>query len=196
MVRRKAAAAEKLGKPRKPSWAWLVVLIAFVLLVGGGFGALGLTNALARAGYAERISAPEAIGSLTIPPASDPLPILAGTSLETLRQGLGWYEGTSEPGSYGNCAIAGHRLGWGQPFAALDELALGDEIRITTATATYTYKVVTTATIVAGDQSDVLAGVPGDPTRAPTKALLTLTTAASWLPSPNRLVVVAELVAY
>jgi len=173
---------------------WLVALLVFVLVTGGLGGAIVVTNQISTSQYAARVAAGEGIGSLVIPRLGDTaVPILPGTNPESLRAGVGWYESGALPGAIGNCAIAGHRLGWGQPFAHLDTLQAGDEVRVTTPEATYTYKIITPPTVVSGDETDVLAAVPGEPGRTPTKALITLTTAASWLPSPNRLVVVGEL---
>lgn len=177
--------------PAKRSRGWIVVLILFVVLGGGGFGTIAVTNLIATSGYATN---GDSMGTLVIPRFSDgAVPIMEGTDLGALRHGVGWYEFTSEPGDYGNCAIAGHRLGWGQPFARLAMLQIGDEIIVTIDSTTFTYTVITPATVIAGTDAEVLAGVPYDPERRPTRALLTLTTAASVLPSPNRLVVIAEL---
>ena len=179
----------------KRSWGWLVALIVLGLLVGGGVGTWQVTNGLATSRYAERIETGDMVGTLVIPRLglAYAVPIVEGTSEEDLRQGVGWYEGTAAPGQIGNCALAGHRLGWGQPFADLDTLEVGDEISLTTRDTTYIYKVITGPTVVAATLNDVLAAVPGDPGRQPSKALITLTTAATVLPSPNRLVVIAEL---
>ncbi|MDR0782943.1 MAG: class E sortase [Propionibacteriaceae bacterium] len=175
--------------------AWMVMVLALVVLVGGGIGAIAASNLIAHLGYANRMTAPETLAELTIPRFGDryAVPVVVGTSWSSLRKGVGWYEGSAWPGQYGNCAIAGHRLGWGEPFAGLDTLEVGDEIRLRVDEVTYIYTVITAATAVSSAQTDVLAPVPGNPDRLPTKALLTLTTAASDLPTPNRLVVVAEL---
>jgi sortase A len=182
-------------KRSQRSWGWLIMLIVIVLAAGGGMGFVLVSNALASNNYKSRISSGDLVATLTIPRFGDSyaVPIVEGTSLEDLRQGVGWYSTTSAPGQVGNFAIAGHRLGWGQPFADLETLQVGDEIRVTKGETTYTYHVITGPTVILADQSNVLAGVPGEPERAPTKALITLTTAASLLPSPDRLVVIGEL---
>ena len=178
------------AKPRR-YWSWLVVLIAILVVIGGGIGALAVSNILATSRYADTAE----IGTLSIPRlgADYSVPIVSGTSLEDLRQGVGWYEGTASPGRVGNFALTGHRLGWGQPFANLGTLQVGDEIIIHTQGETFTYTIVTGPTMVSANETDILAPVPGDPDRMPTKALVTLTTAGSLLPSPDRLVVVGEL---
>ena len=177
-------------KPKR-YWSWLVVLIAIVVVAGGGISGLAVTNLVATSRYSDT----QGIGTLSIPRLGTDysVPIVSGTSLADLRQGVGWYDGTASPGQVGNFALTGHRLGWGQPFADLGALQVGDEITVTTADATYTYTIVTGPTIVSDNESDILAPVPGDADRTATKALITLTTAASLLPSPDRLVVVGEL---
>jgi len=183
------------GAPRKRGWGWLVIIIIAVALVGAGAGTLLVTNAIASNRYSDRIAAGDYVAWLAVERFGDDyaVPVLAGTSLATLRQGVGWYDGTAAPGQFGNCVLAGHRLGWGQPFAGLNRMQAGDKITLTTKNGQYHYTVITGPTVVRASQTDILAAVPGDATRAPTKALLTLTTAGSLLPSPNRLVVVAEL---
>ena len=185
---------EESARARRP-WGWLFALIGLALLVGGGVSAYAISNAMAAGHYADRIADGNYVAVLSIPRfGSDyAVPIVSGTSWASLRQGAGWYEGTAGPGQYGNFAVAGHRLGWGQPFADLDTLELGDVIRLTTADATYTYRVTTPPTVVSGDQTDLLSAVPAAPGRHPVKALITLTTAASILPSTERLIVIAEL---
>lgn len=181
-------------RPKK-KWGWLVMLVVIVVLFGGGYGFFRLSNALAASRYEEHITSGDTAGVLAIPRfgAEWRVPVIAGTSLADLRQGVGWYDGTAAPGQVGNFALAGHKLGWGQPFEHLADLQVGDEINVTVGDDTYTYTVITGPTTVSNKDVDVLAPVPGDPTRTPTKALITLTTTATWLPSPSRVVVVGEL---
>ena len=175
----------------KKHWGWLVVLVAIFVVIGAGAGSVAVSNAVATSRYADGGAA-----ILRIPRFGEEyaVPVVAGTSLADLRRGVGWYEGTAGPGQIGNFALTGHRLGWGQPFADLGSLRVDDEIEVSAEGTTYTYRVITGPTVVSDDQSSVLAPVPGDPGRAPTKALITLITAASLLPSPDRLIVVGELV--
>ncbi|MCL2483330.1 MAG: sortase [Propionibacteriaceae bacterium] len=186
--------------PKKPprrhhrAWGWLVVLVVVILVVGGVFGTLLVSNAVTTSKYADSITSDDNVGSLSCSIlGSSPVPIVSGTSFASLRHGVGWYEGSALPGQVGNFAVAGHRLGWGQPFAHLDRLQVGDQLQVTAQGTTYTYTVITGPTVVSDKQSDALASVPAAAGRVPSKALLTLTTAASLLPSPHRLVVVAEL---
>jgi LPXTG-site transpeptidase (sortase) family protein len=62
----------------------------------------------------------------------DELFVASGTSTSALTRGPGWYTDTTKPGAAGNIAIAGHRTGFGAPFADLDRMQLGDSIRLET----------------------------------------------------------------
>ncbi|HWB72964.1 MAG TPA: class E sortase [Egibacteraceae bacterium] len=68
--------------------------------------------------------------------------VVEGTSPTALRAGAGHYPTTPLPGQPGNVAVAGHRTTYGKPFNRLDELAVGDEIRLETPLATHVYQVV------------------------------------------------------
>lgn len=68
--------------------------------------------------------------------------VVEGTSQAALRAGAGHYPTTPLPGEAGNVAIAGHRVTYGRPFNRMDELAVGDEIKLETPLAMHTYRVV------------------------------------------------------
>ena len=68
--------------------------------------------------------------------------VVEGTSAAALRAGAGHYPNTPLPGERGNVAIAGHRTTYGKPFNRMDELLVGDKIRLETPLATYHYAVV------------------------------------------------------
>ncbi len=68
--------------------------------------------------------------------------VVEGTSAAALRAGAGHYPNTPLPGEAGNVAIAGHRTTYGKPFNRIDELPVGEQIRLETPLATYTYRVV------------------------------------------------------
>jgi sortase A len=179
------------------SWGWLVALIVLVVGVGGLALTYVISNAVATTSYTERVQAGDQVATITIAAIGldEPVPVLPGTSLETLRHGVGWYETTAGPGAVGNFTVTGHRLGWGEPFARLGELKLGDQISVQVGLQTYTYQVVSEPTRVKYDDASVLAQVPGAIGQAPTHSLITLVTAADLLWSPARVVVVGELVA-
>ncbi len=65
--------------------------------------------------------------------------VIQGTNDADLDRGPGHYVGTQVPGQIGNFAVAGHRVGKGEPFLNLDELRPGDKIVVQTATHWYVY---------------------------------------------------------
>lgn len=68
--------------------------------------------------------------------------IVEGTNLSDLDRGPGHYIKSAVPGQVGNFAIAGHRVGKGEPFLNLDQLRPGDAIIVQTASNWYVYKVL------------------------------------------------------
>ena len=116
------------------------------------------------------------------------IPVLEGTDLDTLTDGVGHYLGTARPGQVGNFALAGHRVTHGQPFARLLELERGDEVVIETRTAVYTYVLDESPRSLTVDDTAtwVLDPVPGEPNTEPTRALITLTTCQDLFTSPDR----------
>jgi sortase A len=121
-----------------------------------------------------------------------PRPVLEGTSLDLLEDGVGHYEGTALPGAVGNVAIAGHRVTYGRPFNLVEELVEGDAIVVETEQAWFTYRVRSTQVVTPLDV-DVIAPVPGDPTAVPTERLLTLTTCHPMFSARERFIVHAVL---
>ena len=69
-------------------------------------------------------------GSSQAPVTSSALFIEPSVSEADLTRGPGHYPGTAKPGKKGNFAVAGHRTGWGEPFADLDELMPGDLVTV------------------------------------------------------------------
>lgn len=65
--------------------------------------------------------------------------ILEGTGDLALRRAVGHIQGTALPGQQGNVAIAGHRDTF---FRALRHIRRDDEIRLTTLSGAYRYRVV------------------------------------------------------
>jgi sortase A len=121
------------------------------------------------------------------------MPVREGTGRDVLREGVGHYVGTALPGAVGNLALAGHRTTWGQPFHDIERLRTGDEVRVQTRWARFTYR-VTGHQIVRPSQRDVLDPVPGQPRATPDQAVLTLTTCHPEYSARQRWVVRAVLV--
>lgn len=68
--------------------------------------------------------------------------IVQGTNDGDLDRGPGHYVDTQVPGQIGNFAVAGHRVGKGEPFLNLDQLHPGDKIVVQTASNWYIYTVL------------------------------------------------------
>jgi sortase A len=100
--------------------------------------------------YREAARAADApLAVLRIPKVGLTVPVFNGTSERNLNRGAGRIEGTAQLGEPGNVGIAAHRDGF---FRALKDVQVGDVLVMERATATDTYRIVST-TIV--DPSDV-----------------------------------------
>jgi len=128
----------------------------------------------------------QAVAHLVIPAIGVDKIVVAGVSLQNLKEGPGHYPETPLPGQEGNAAIAGHRTTYGAPFNRIDELAAGDEITVETLQGSFRY-LVREQLIVAPTQVEVLAD-KGD-------NRLTLTACHPKYSARERIVVVAELAA-
>lgn len=111
--------------------------------------------------------------------------VFEGTERATLKLGPGHMPETPIPGQPGNAVISGHRTTYGRPFYDLDQLVVGDEIRVETALGVNTYE-VREVLIVAPTDLWVAESIPG--------AWLTLTTCHPRFSAAQRLVIQAELV--
>lgn len=102
--------------------------------------------------------------------------IVQGTDVYQLnRHGVGHYENTQMPGQMGNFAVAGHRAGYGEPLAHVDELQEDDSIIVRTQDYWYVYE-YTNYEIVLPTQVQVVAAVPNHPDAEPDNRYITLTT--------------------
>jgi sortase A len=63
---------------------------------------------------------------------------------DQLAKGPAHYGKTALPGHDGNFAVAGHRVGKGEPFLNLDQLRSGDAVVVATRDAWYVYRVLGT----------------------------------------------------
>jgi sortase A len=68
--------------------------------------------------------------------------IVQGIDDASLELGPGHYVDSGLPGQIGNFAIAGHRVGKGEPFLNLDQLRPGDSVVVQTAKNWYVYRVL------------------------------------------------------
>ncbi|MEO8888673.1 MAG: class E sortase [Jatrophihabitantaceae bacterium] len=147
--------------------------------------------------------------------------IVAGTGASSLEKGPGHYDGTQLPGQPGDFAIAGHRVGKGEPFLNLDKIQAGDSVVVETQTDWFLYCVIGAATpanacnpnapggnldrtdkngvpgreVVTPSQGEVVLPVPSRP-NAPmpyTTAYLTMTTCHPKFVANKRLIIHAVL---
>jgi sortase A len=134
-----------------------------------------------------------------------------------LEKGPAHYPGTQLPGEIGNFAVAGHRVGKGEPFLNIDKLRSGDAIIIETKSRWYVYRVKGSP---AGDNPEtdkidrdgipgreivdpdglsangesVLNPVPDRPSdMKPTEALMTMTTCHPKFTAEHRMIIHAAL---
>lgn len=120
--------------------------------------------------------------------------IVQGTGLAQLAVGPGHVPGTALPGKVGNFAVAGHRVTAGNPFWNLPRLHAGDLVSIETRTATFVYRIFGRPSLVSPGAVTVLAAVPGEPGRRPSRRLITLITCDPAWTGTHRLVVTGALV--
>jgi sortase A len=133
--------------------------------------------------------------------------IVQGTSDADLEKGPGHYGGTALPGKIGNFAVAGHRVGKGEPFLNLDHLRVADAVIVETESHWYVYRVkgsggdlsakgadgIPGREVVVPSDSNVLRPVPDHPGQKPTEALMTMTTCHPKFTAAKRMIVYAQL---
>ncbi|MFF3646239.1 class E sortase [Streptomyces sp. NPDC002564] len=142
----------------------------------------------------------QAYAVLRIPRIGIRVPVAEGVSKgAVLNQGYaGHYPRTAQPGQAGNFALAGHRNTHGEPFRYINRLRRGDEIRVETRGAVYTYVVGRTLDRTSAHDGGVIREVPRSDVRkgygygAP-GYYITLTTCTPEYTSKYRLVVWGEL---
>jgi sortase A len=136
--------------------------------------------------------------------------IVQGTNAEDLNKGPGHYDGSAVPGQIGDFAVAGHRVGQGEPFLNLDQLRAGDPIVVQTGANWYVYRVMGNQStdnlaqldsqgipgreIVSPNAVQVIAPVPDHVGEVPTRALMTMTTCNPKYSANQRMIVHAVLV--
>lgn len=114
------------------------------------------------------------------------------------------YESRENPGEPGNFAVIGHRITHGSVFNRAPELREGDVVKVETADATFTYRVIREAFRVEPDEPSILAPMNGkepsilswlddDYKNKEDAVLMTLITCGDWMTN-HREVIVLELV--
>jgi sortase A len=134
----------------------------------------------------------DVVGRILIPKIGIDKWVVEGVNVDDLRKGPGHYPSTQMPGHEGNSAIAGHRTTYDHPFGDLDQIGVGDEIRVVTLQGDFHYK-VTEQRVVDPSEVSVLDPTP-DPERAGHQlATLTLTTCNPKYSAEQRLIIKAQL---
>jgi sortase A len=135
-----------------------------------------------------------------------------------LEQGAAHYGDSQLPGQIGNFAVAGHRVGKGEPFLNIDKLRSGDPVVVETKSYWYVYRVLgapagsnpqdvkaQVATnngspvrlpgreIVVPSDGNVLLPVPDNPGVKATSALMTMTTCHPKFTATHRMIVYSML---
>ncbi|MFJ3407148.1 sortase [Promicromonospora sp. NPDC090134] len=81
------------------------------------------------------------VALLEIPAIGASEVVAESSTSRVLRSGPGHRRDTVLPGQAGTSVILGRQLSYGGPFASLDRLVPGDEIRVTTGQGTHTFQV-------------------------------------------------------
>ncbi|MDP4090248.1 MAG: class D sortase [Bacillota bacterium] len=128
-----------------------------------------------------------AIAILTIPKIDLVVPVMEGTSNDSLKYSVGHFDNTAMPGEKGNFCVAGHRsYTYNEYFNRLDEVKNGDVIEVQTRNgATYKYQ-VNDIKVVEPSEVSVL-----DPTQ---DATITLVTCTPVRIATHRLIIKGKLV--
>ncbi|MCM8901013.1 class D sortase [Caldicoprobacter algeriensis] len=132
-----------------------------------------------------KIEGIDVIGVMEIPKIDLKVAVAEGTDKQTLKKAVGHFEGTAMPGEIGNFAVAGHRsYTYNEFFNRLDEMEIGDEIRVKTTKGEFVYE-VTDIFVVEPHEVWVL-----DPTP---EATITLVTCTPIRVATHRLIVKGKL---
>jgi len=117
-------------------------------------------------------------------------PIIEGSSLKSLAQGVGHYTYPPYvgPGQVGNFGLAGHRNGHGEPFRYLNKLRTGDKVVVETGGKWFTYTILRGKYITKPSNGSVLTAQPPQLNVGPGEHLITLTTCDPEFTSRNRMV--------
>jgi sortase A len=121
---------------------------------------------------------------LVIPAIGVDAPVVHGVDGESLKLGVGHYDGSVNPGEVGNVVLAGHNDVYGEVFRNLDQLETGDELTLYSRLGEYRYRVRGWRIVEPSDVSVL------DPTETPT---LTLISCYPYRIDTQRIIVVADL---
>jgi sortase A len=93
------------------------------------------------AAYAKTLEEGDPVGKITIGRIGLSMVVVQGTDEETLKKGPGHYTASGLPGEGRLIYIAGHRTTYLAPFAHINDIRLGDYVRLEVPYGTFTYRV-------------------------------------------------------
>lgn len=127
------------------------------------------------------------IGVLKIDKIKVNLPILEGATQKNLKIGAGWMKETTKLGEVGNTALAAHRSHtFGRFFNRLDEMEIGDKVRINVQGKDYQYEVFNKIIVKPTDISVL--------NRNKKDKILTLITCHPMYTATDRLIIQAKII--
>lgn len=88
-----------------------------------------------------------AVAVLQIPSQGIKGIVKEGTDNETLKNYIGMFKGAALPGQVGNFSVAAHNNIYTELFRNLNKVNIGEEVKVTTKTDTYTYKITSKQTV-------------------------------------------------
>jgi sortase A len=91
--------------------------------------------------YRMQLERGDAVGRLRVPQLGLDAIVVEGTDSATLTKGPGRFTKSYVPGEGELIYIAGHRTTYGAPFAHIDRLRVGDEVRLEVPYGTFVYRV-------------------------------------------------------
>ena len=101
--------------------------------------------------FVPRLKEGHAIGRITIDRIGLDIVVVQGTETSSLQKGPGHYKNTPIPGQPGTTAIAGHRTTYLAPFRHINDLKVGDEIRVEMPYGAFTYTMTKYEIVDPGD---------------------------------------------
>ncbi len=105
----------------------------------------------AAARYRMQLERGDAVGRLRVPQLGLDAIVVEGTDSATLTKGPGRFTKSYVPGEGELIYIAGHRTTYGAPFAHIDRLRVGDEVRLEVPYGTFVYRVSSHVIVPADD---------------------------------------------
>jgi sortase A len=92
--------------------------------------------------YRRTLKTGEPVGRLRIGRIGLKMVVVQGTDHESLKKGPGHYAGSGLPGEGHLIYVAGHRTTYLAPFAAINDIRVGDYIRFELPYGAFTYRVI------------------------------------------------------